>query len=53
MVKPISVYFTSNGDNTKVELIFLSINPFFFGVRECNAFVSLPSVIRLRGGETS
>ena len=50
MVKPF--HFTSNADNTKVELISLSINPFFFGVRECNAFVPLPSVIRLMGGKT-
>jgi len=53
MVKPISVYFTSNGDNTKVGLISLSINPSFFGVRDCIAFVPLPSVIRFMGGETS
>ena len=51
MVKPF--HFTSNADNTKVELISLSINPFFFGVRECNAFVPLPNVIRLMGGKTS
>ena len=52
MDNPISVYLIIDGDMTKVELIYLSINPFSFGVRECNAIVPFLSVILLMGGET-